>query len=160
MKHRYYPVLLLAPAIFAACMKDDDDEAIPAPTPVACGVDGMRLQGAIGSESFCANASLFADLSIVLTANGISQTGTSLTMELDSVDVGAHAASTDVNRVLYTDQLGLPWNSSNAAPATVHITSHDTTANRIQGSITGTLYAPAGSEGRTVNASFDLTYIE
>lgn len=160
MKHRYHLVLLLAPVIFAACTKDNDDETAPTPASVSCGVDGMRLQGTIGSESFCANANLFADLAIVLTANGISQTGTSLTMELDSVSVGAHAASADGNRVLYTDQLGLPWNTANAAPATVQITSHDTIANRIKGSITGTLYAPAGSESRNVNASFDLTYIE
>lgn len=160
MNHRYFLLPLLASTLVLACKKDDDDEVTPAPLSGYCGIDGMRLQGTIGSESFCANASLFADLAIVLTANGISQTGTSFTMELDSVSVGVHAASADANHVLYTDQLGLPWNTANAAPAVVHINSHDTIANRIQGSISGTLYAPAGSDSRSVNASFDLTYLE
>lgn len=160
MEIRSASLLLLAILMLIACKKDEDDEVIPTPVPTVCGIDGMRLQGTIGSESFCANASLFADLAILLTSNGISQTGTSLTLELDSLSVGAHAATLDVNHVLYTDQLGLPWNTADAFPASVNISSHDTTANRIKGSISGNLYSPTGGENRSISASFDLTYLE
>ena len=151
--------LLLSALTIISCKKDDEED--PAPAPVnTCGITGMRLQGTIGSESFCANASLFADLAIVLTSNGISQNGATLTMELDSVDTGSYAMGADANCLLFTDQLGLAWNTIDGSGTMVVISSHDTGANRIQGTVTGDLTSPIGGGTRTISASFDLTYTD
>lgn len=153
------PLLGIGLLAFAACKKDDDDDPAPA-TPVVCGIDGMRLQGMIGSDAFCANTSLFADLAILLTANGIQSNGATLTMELDSVDVGTYAMSQDINHVLYTDQLGLAWQTNDGSPATLTITSHDTGSNRIKGAVNGNLFSPVGGASRDISVNFDLTYTE
>ncbi len=119
--------------ILSSCKKDEDEDPAPTPTPTpTCGISGMRLQGTIGSTAFCADASLFADRAIVLTSNGIAQDGASLTLELDSLNVGTYTTLTDVNHVLYTDGLAQPWRSSDAYPGTLTITSHNTSSNRIQ----------------------------
>ena len=156
------PLLFLASLVFiSSCKKDEDEDPAPTPTPTAtCGIAGMRLQGTIASTTFCADASLFADLAILLTSNGIAQDGATLTLELDSLSVGTYTTLTDVNHVLYTDGLGLPWSTTDAAPGTLTITSHNTATNRIQGSVSGELYAPTGGQHRTISASFDLTYTE
>lgn len=151
-------LLFLAVALLAfSCKKKDDDAPSPTPAP-ACGISGMRLQGTIGSDAFCANTTLFADLAIVLTANGIMSNGSTLTLELDSVGVGSHAMRAEVNSILYTDPLGLAWKSIDGGSTTLTISSHDTGGNRIQGSISGSLYAPIGGAARAISASFDLTY--
>lgn len=153
-------LLFLAVGLMAfSCEKKKDDVSSPAPAP-ACGISGMRLQGTIGSDAFCANTTLFADLAIVLTANGIMDNGSTLTLELDSVGVGVHAMRADVNSIHYTDPLGLAWRSIDGGSTTLTISSHDTGGNRIQGSVSGSLYSPIGGAARTISASFDLTYTE
>lgn len=157
---RPLPVLFACCALLLhACGKDDDPAPSPG-SPVACGVDGFRLQATIGPDAFCANASLFADRAVLLTVNGIQTTGATLTLELDSTSVGAHAAGESINHVLYTDRLGLAWRSSDSDPATLDITSHDTAANRIKGAVNGRLHAPVGGATRTISATFELVYTE
>lgn len=154
-----FPFALLLVAAAMACKKKDDSSPTPS-TSVACGIPGMRLQGTIGSDAFCANTSLFADQAIVLTANGIMINGSTFTMELDSVSVGSFAMQADVNSVLYTDPLGLAWRTIDGGSTTLTIGSHDTSGNRIQGSISGSLFSPIGGASRSISASFDLTYTE
>ncbi|HRH36755.1 MAG TPA: hypothetical protein PK760_00325 [Flavobacteriales bacterium] len=144
--------------LFVACKKDDDSGISPTPNNT-CGVDGMRMQAMVGSESFCANTSLFADLAVGLTSNGIANNGLTLTLELDSLTVGQYSTTTDINHVLYTDALGLAWQSVDTLPGQLNIAFHDTAANRIRGQITGQVCTPFGGH-RTINASFDLTYTE
>lgn len=159
MKAHYAIAAITLALIAPSCKKEKDDAPSPTPAP-ACGISGMRLQGTIGSDAFCANTTLFADLAIVLTANGIMDNGSTLTLELDSVGVGSHAMRADVNSILYTDPLGLAWKSIDGGSTTLTISSHDTGGNRIQGSISGSLYAPIGGAARAISASFDLTYTE
>jgi hypothetical protein len=160
MKPHFSATLLILLACAAGCKKDDTETPAPTQPPAACGISGMRLQGTIGSDGFCANTSLFSDYTIVLTANGIMSNGTTFTMELDSVDVGSYAMRADVNSVLYTDPLGLAWKSIDGGSTTLTISSHETGGNRIQGSISGNLFSPIGGASRAISASFDLTYTE
>lgn len=155
---RLLPFALLILGGTTACTKKNDDS--PSPAPAACGIAGMRMQGTIGSDAFCTNTSLFADLAIVLTSNGIMSNGSTLTLELDSVNMGSYGMQADVNSVLYTDPLGLAWKSIDGGSTTLAISSHDTGGNRIQGSINGSLYSPIGGAARSISASFDLTYTE
>lgn len=153
-------LFFIALATFAC--KKEDDTAPSTSTPAAtCGIAGARLQSTFGSESFCANASLFGDLAVdVLTVNGISQSGITLTLELDSLEPGSYDMGTDVNHVLYTSGLAMGYESVDGDPATLVIDSHDATANRIRGSITGPLFEPLGGSSHVINATFDITYLE
>lgn len=148
-------------AATVACKKDDDaTPSTPTPAPT-CGIAGASLRSTFGSESFCANASLFGDLAgDVLTVNGISQTGITLTLELDSLEPGSYDMGTDVNHVLYTSGLGMGYESADAMPATLVIDSHDMGSNRIRGSVSGPLSEPLGGTSQHINASFDITYLE
>lgn len=97
---------------------------------------------------------------MVLTVNGIAQSGMTLTLELDSLDVGSYEMGTDANHVLYTSGLGMAYESTDATPATLVIESHDTGSNRIKGSINGPLTEPLGSTSQHISGSFDITYLE
>ncbi|MBL7953074.1 MAG: hypothetical protein JNM62_15300 [Flavobacteriales bacterium] len=144
-----------------SCKKEDDAAPVVSAPAALCGIAGARLQASFAGESFCANASLFGDLGAdVITINGISTAGMTLTLELDSLEVGTYAMTTDVNHALYTTGMGLAYESSDATPATLTIDSHDTGSNRIRGSVMGPLTEPLGGTSATITASFDITYIE
>lgn len=122
---------------------------------------GARLQATFVGESFCANASLFGDLGAdVITINGISTSGMTFTLELDSLEVGTYEMRTEVNHALYTTGIGLAYESTDGTPATLTIESHDTGSNRIRGSVNGPLTEPLGGTSANIAATFDITYIE
>lgn len=151
-------ILLLSIALLPSCKKDDDT---PAPIPVStCGIAGARLQASFLSEAFCPGISLFADNAAgTLTINGVSASGSTLTLELESLDPGSYDMTEDANHVLFMNMTGA-YESSNSDPATLVIASHDEGANRIQGSFTGPLTNPLGGASPTISGSFDLTYLE
>ncbi len=150
-------ILLLSIALLPSCKKDDDT---PAPTPVpTCGIAGARLQASFLGETFCPGLSLFADQAVVLTINGVSLSGSTLTLELDSLDPGTYDMTEDANHVLFTNITGA-YESSNSDPATLVIASHDEGANRIQGSFSGPLTNPLGGTSPTITGSFDMFYLE
>lgn len=152
--------LALVLVLFASCSKDKDDPVAPAPTNT-CGVAGARLQANLDGEAFCADASLFASLAVdVLTVNGISQQGATLTLELDSLSVGTHTMTEGTNSLLFTTTLGLAYRTSDGDPGSVTITSHDTSAKRIQGTCSADLYSPLGGVPKVISGNFDLYYIE
>jgi len=150
--------LFLSFVLFSSCKKDED-AATPTPQPVVCGIAGARLQASFLGEAFCPGVSLFADNAIVLTINGVSSSGSTLTLELDSLDPGTYAITEDANHVLFTNLTGA-YESSNSDPATLVIASHDQGTNRVQGSFTGPLTNPLGGTPPTISGSFDMTYLE
>ncbi|HRH68026.1 MAG TPA: hypothetical protein PLB89_00830 [Flavobacteriales bacterium] len=151
-------ILLLSIVLLPSCKKDEDDP--PAQTPVpTCGIAGARLQASFLSESFCPDLSLFADRAVVLTINGVSASGSTLTLELDSLDPGSYDMTEDANHVLFTNLTGA-YESSDTSPATLVIASHDEGSNRIQGSFSGPLTNPLGGTPPTISGSFDMIYLE
>lgn len=96
----------------------------------------------------------------VLTLNGISQQGATLTLELDSLTVGAHDMTEGTNSLLFTTTLGLAYRTADGDPGTVTITSHDTSARRMQGTYAADLYSPLGGAPKAIVGNFDLYYIE
>lgn len=95
-----------------------------------------------------------------MTINGISQQGATLTLELDSVSVGTHAISEITNSILFTTQLAMAYQSTDATPGTLTITSHDTAAKRIRGSFSATLSNQIGLPSAAIAGNFDLYYVE
>ena len=83
--------------------KDDEEEQVD--SPIICGLPNGTLRWTANGAERCANASLFGDLGMFMTVNGISMEGQTITLELDSLDVETHELLADVNYLLYTDGL-------------------------------------------------------
>jgi len=154
-------LLLLTAFLFVSCSKDKDDPATPAPsTPATCGIAGARLQASFQGATFCANTFLFGDLGTHLTVNGIASNGATLTLELDSLEVGSYEMDGSTNYMIHTSAMALGYETVNATPATLNIASHDTASNRIQGSFSGPIVEPAGGTSAQISGTFDITYTE
>ena len=109
-----------------------------------CSLPNGHLKWTSGGKESCANASLFGDMAIVMTINGISLTGETFTLELDDVTPGIYLMTADTNHILHTDQLGMAWESTNALPCTLQVLSNNTSSNLFEANFSGTLKNPFG----------------
>lgn len=129
--------------------------------PAACGVDGFRLQATFDGSGFCPDASLFAsEGAAVLTISGLDQQGRSLTLELDSLNVGTYAMSEDTNHLLHTTQFAVAYRTNNSTPGTLTITSHDVAARRIRGTFSASLSSELSPTPKSISGNFDVVYVE
>jgi len=153
-------LFILSAFCISACGDDDED---PNTNPVTDGctmINGFLKWDYQGTK-YCANASLFADQGIIMTVNGITQAGLTMTLELDSVQPGTYQMKDDVNHLLFTDNMAFDWQSTDGNPGTITITKNDTVSNVIEGtfsvnaknSITGTFRSIS-------NGNFRLIYTE
>lgn len=147
-------VLLLA--LLTGCSKKKDEN----PSAANCLLNNYYLKANIGGTDWCANTSLFADYAIVMTINGISSNGATMTLELDDVTPGNYAIKQDRNHVLYTSSLGVGYESTNDNPGSLTILSNDTSANIINGSFNVTLRSPLSGNISVSNGTFKLFYTE
>lgn len=117
-----------------------------------------KISFTLSSRSWCADASCFADLAIHLTANGINSNASSITLELDSLRPGTYVINNETNHILYTN--GNAYESTNANPGTLVITSNDETRNVLKGTFSVTLVSPILGNISINNGTFDLLYTE
>jgi len=138
-------------AVFILCSCGDDDSDIPGiPSGNNCTLPNGYMRWNFDGTSYCANASLFADNAILMTINGITQTGVTMTLELDDITPGTYSMTADTNSLLFTDQLAMAWQSTNADPGTLIITSNDTVNNILQATFNLTVRNPL-SMTKTIN---------
>lgn len=128
--------------ILTSC--EPEKEVLPSILTDNCELPNGHLKWSAGGSQTCANASLFGDLAIIMTINGISLTGETFTLELDDVKPGTYAMTTDTNHIVHTDQLGMAWESSNAMPCTLQVLSNNTSSNLLEANFSGTLKSPLG----------------
>ena len=165
MKNKFlYSLLLLSACLsftllFTACGDDDDDNNTN-PVTDGCTLPTGYLKWTVDGGQLCSNASLFGDYAIVMTINGISQSGVTMTMELDSVSPGTYQMTENINHLLFTDQLGMAWESTNDNPGTLVITSNNTSTNLIQGTFNITVRNPLGVSKNITNGNFKISYTE
>lgn len=153
--------LLLAVLLFnnSACVKDDNDSTPDLPIAV-CGIDGMRLEAHVDDSETCFSTSLIGNLADgQLMIGGMHATAGSLALQLDELTVGTHTATQDANHLLLIVG-GVTFESSNATPGSITISSHNEGGNHIKGSFTAQLTSPDGSPAKSVSGTFDLTYLE
>ncbi len=160
MKHNaslFFALTLLL--CLTACEKDEIDQTPDAPVEI-CGIDGMRMKADVDDAAICFSATLVANLADgQLTIGGINPTSGSLALQLDETSVGTHVATGDMNQVFFT--IGtVAYQSTNEAPGTINITSHDQSANRIKGLFTAQLASPDGSPAKSVSGTFEVLYLE
>ena len=78
---------------------------------------------------------------------------------LDHYTLGTHILADSVNSVLYTSQLGLAYQSTDANPGTLTITSLDNTVKQIKGNLDVTPHDPTGVTGnKHLTGSFSIYF--
>lgn len=152
-------IALIGSALFMASCKDEED--VDVESPLVCGLPNGTLKWTVDGAERCANTTLFGDYGIFLTVNGISSEGQTLTFELDSLSVGTHELSPDVNFMLYTDNLAVAWEVTNEQPSTITITSHNEATNRLEATFQATVVNPLTGASKTLsNGQLSITYTE
>ncbi len=156
-----YTLLFLASLIIIlqSCKKEDDPVPVAPVTP-ACGTPGLRLQATFNDVAWCPNSSLFASMSDILTISGMASNGSTLTLELDSLSPGTYQMRSEVNFILFTTEMGMAYQATDNAPATLVITEQDVNAQRIKGTFNGNLPPALGGAPRAINGSFDMFYVD
>ena len=153
-------LLLATTMLVATACKKDDPPAPAAPPAAVCGVDGARLQATFNDAPWCADLTLFADgITGTITISGMTQMGSTLTLELEDTAVGTHAMREDRNSILFTT-LASAFSTSNDDPGTLTITTHDTATRRLRGTFTANVYEELGGTSRPLSGNFDVQYIE
>ena len=126
-----------------------------------CQMVNGSIKWNFNGSSYCANANIIAGYAIGLTLNGITLSGVSFTMELDSVAPGTYNISQDENNIVYTDQLGLSWLSMDSNAGSIIVTSHDTVSNKIRATFNALLKSPiTGQTKQITNGQISVTYVE
>lgn len=150
--------LMLVALTFNACKKDDDgdDTALE-----GCTLPQGSLKWTAEGGALCANASLFADYAIIMTVNGVSQTGATLTLELDSVSPGTYQMKEFENSVLYTDELGMGWLSTDDNPGTLTVTKNNESTNEFEATFSVPVRNPVlGTTQTLTGGSVKVFYTE
>jgi hypothetical protein len=152
MKQRALFVLVIA---LSGCVKDSP--IVDAVTQDVCGADGARIQATIGTDNWCASGNVLAigsGTSAILT--GISLTGGTLVINVDSVAVGEQAISEAFNSMLYTSLEG-SYVVPEATTGNLHITSYDPTAGKLKGTATAELRLNGEGAVKQIVTTFDVT---
>lgn len=153
--------LLLFLFIFTLSSCGDDDTDVPGiPLGNNCTLPTGYLKWNFDGSSYCANTSLFADHAIIMTINGITQTGVTMTLELDDITPGTYTMNEDTNSILFTDQLAMAWQSTNSNPGTLIITSNDTANNILQATFDVTVRNPLSQTKSISQGQIKVFYTE
>ena len=152
-----YLLLLLIPItlFFSGCEKDT-----PSPSPVTdvCLLPNGFIKWNDNHGSYCATTA-FADEAIVLTMNGVSLNGPTITLELTEYSAGTHPITDNINNIFYTSALGLSYLSNNSHPGTLNITSYSPSNHQIKGNFQCMVYDPAGiAAPLSLSGSFSMYY--
>ncbi|MBK9401214.1 MAG: hypothetical protein IPN36_10230 [Bacteroidetes bacterium] len=95
-----------------------------------------------------------------MTINGITQTGVTITLELDDITPGTYTMNEDTNSILFTDQLAMAWQSTNTNPGTLIITANDTVNNILQATFDVTVRNPLSQSKSISQGQIKVFYTE
>ncbi|MBK7554739.1 MAG: hypothetical protein IPO17_00505 [Flavobacteriales bacterium] len=147
---------LVLVSLFAACAIEENP-IVQTITP-GCGTDGNRFQADLGGADFCAEGSLVAVAGEgALTINGLALNGVSLTLQIDSLQVGLHESNEANNNILLMEQ-GQNYTVGPGGEGTITITSHDEISNSVTGSFEAGLLNVQSGVQRSVSGSFEVIY--
>ena len=154
MKH-LLPAIAFVALVMASCAKEDTVADLV--SNGSCGTDGARMEATIGSADWCASGTVVANGSggsAIIT--GISLTGGTLVLQVDSIGSGDQPITEADNGVLFTSIEGsytVPQNGH----GTLAITSFDPTSGRLKGSVDIGLRLNGDGLAKQVLGSFDVT---
>lgn len=154
-------IMAMVPVMLISCTKEEDPPTpLPGLPPAAhCGSEGARLTATFDGSAWCANMNLWASPAAgEITISGLTSLGSTLTLQIDSLAMGSYPMTEAANTILHTTSLGIAYMSTEGDPPVLHITAHDTVADRIQGTFTGNLYTTLSPGAKAISGSFDMDY--
>jgi hypothetical protein len=150
---------LLAAALLTACLKDSEDLARDTGLlPSTCGNDGARLQAQVNGSDYCAGAQVLATgdgSSVVVT--GVSLTGTSLVIQVDSLATGTQAITEASNGILFMEN-GSSYVVAPQQPGAITITLVDTAAHALKAQFNAVLYNELNGTSRSLQGNLDVVW--
>lgn len=152
---RIHPAIVLGSVLLIACAKEDPVQDLILPD--TCGSNGARMEATVGGNDWCANAhvqGMGSDGTAILT--GVSLSGGTMVLEVDTLSTGVRPISEATNSVLYTSMEG-----SYTVPADGHgtltLTDYDPTSGRLKGTASVGLRLNGDGVAKQVELSFDVT---
>lgn len=159
MRHTNLLLFCVSLATLTACAKAGKEVAEELGIiPSTCGADGARVQATVDGASFCADGQIVA-VADGTSANvsGIGLLGNTLTLQLDTLAVGAYTISEAQNAMLYL-ATGTPYATMGDSAGVLTITAHDQAAHTLKASFQATLRNEMSGATKPVSGSVDVTY--
>lgn len=159
--HASIPTLIALSAIvlLGSCLKDTEELAQDTGLlPSTCGSTGARLQATVGGSTYCANGQLIAtgDGSSVLIT-GLSLSGTTLIVQVDSLVAGTQAITEASNGVLYMEN-GNTYVVHPNEPGSLIISEADTAARILKATFNANLRNEMSGVSRNVQGEVDVVW--
>ncbi len=157
-KMKKITIAFLALSAFIFSCKKENEPTTPTTTNSCTSIIPNKLSAKVSGVTWCADQSCFADLGTIMTINGLNGAGSSLTLELDDFMPGTYPITLDRNHVLYT---GIDaYESTNALPGSVTITSNDTVSNVLKGSFSVSVKGPISGTVSISEGQISVYYTE
>jgi hypothetical protein len=154
-----FSLLFILMAGLVACSEDEDNnDNQPTPNPNF----SLKVDGKLWNPS---NLTLLAagDTSTGLTISGMEEgftSGSTVTLDVENLALGTFAFDDDFNNFIYTNSLGLAYNSFPGS-GNYTISSLDATQRTVKGSFSLTARVPGmQDEVEITEGKFDLSYVE
>lgn len=159
MRHTNLLLLMMTIATLTACVKAGKEVAEELGiVPSSCGTDGARIEASVDGTTFCADGQIVAvSEGNTATITGLGLLGSSLSMELDTLEAGTHPINEARNAIMYMS-LGTPYTSMADQPGTLTISSHDAANHRLKASFEATLRNEMSGATKPISGSVDVTY--
>ncbi|HRH68027.1 MAG TPA: hypothetical protein PLB89_00835 [Flavobacteriales bacterium] len=159
MRHTNLLLLLMTIATLSACVKAGKEVAEELGiVPSSCGTDGARIEAQVDDASFCADGQIVAlSDGHTATITGLGLLGSSLSLELDTLEAGTYPINEARNAIMYMS-LGTPYTSMADQPGTLTISGHDVEGHRLKAHFEATLRNEMSGGTKAISGSVDVTY--
>lgn len=158
-------ILLLSVVLFFwSCKKDssDNDNSGNNNNTSCTSLLPNKVSASLNGVTWCADSICFADYSgLGMTIFGQTFDGASILLELDDVTPGVYSMSTDVNHVLYIDNMGMAYESTDDNPGEIVITQNNVSTNSFKARFNVVLRNPILATSLPLSSgSVDVLYTE
>ena len=159
---RSSPLALLVVAMLAtACTKESEDIALTTGIlPSTCGALGARLQATISGDAYCANGQVLATgdgLSVIVT--GVSISGSTLVLQVDSIGLGTQFITEASNGLLYMES-GSSYVVLPGQVGSITVTQADTSARVLKASFTANLGNEMSGQSVALQGDVDVIWTD
>lgn len=159
--HSYQLAFLVVALVATACTKDSEDLAQDTGIlPSTCGSPGARLQATVAGDAYCANGQVVATgdgLSVIVT--GVSVSGSTLVLQVDSVGVGTQFITEASNGLLFMES-GSSYVVLPGQVGSITITQADSSARVLKASFAANLGNEMSGQSIAVQGEVDVTWTD
>jgi hypothetical protein len=164
MKNTLRLLLIAIVMISWSCKKDSDSDNNSGNnnTTSCTSLLPNKVSATLNNVTWCADSICFADYSgIQMTVFGQTFDGASILLELDDVAPGVYSMGTDVNHILYIDNMGMAYESTDDNPGEIVITQNNTATNSFKARFNVVLRNPLFATSLPLTSgNIDVLYTE